>query len=332
MFNIGFDYELWRGRVSGSFEYYIGNKTDLLSEDVVPGTTGFGSVTRNFGNIQNSGFEFSANTIIVDKSDFDWSFGFNFSYLHNEIIELSTDSILLSAYTDLTATHILVEGQSYGSFWGVPYEGVNPQTGDPVYTDTNEDGVIDDGDAVILGKATPDWYGGFNTAVKYKNWDAGLAATFSLGNEVYNLIRSTYQTGGWSDYGWDEEFYLYQVYANNSHVIDDRWQQPGDETDIPRASLFNYNFYQNSGQAIEDGSHLRIREISVGYTIKPASISRFESLRIYAQVQNAYVFSKYTGFDPEVSSTGGDHPETAGVDYAAYPQARTYMLGFNFKF
>ncbi|MBK9456215.1 MAG: hypothetical protein IPO24_11815 [Bacteroidetes bacterium] len=206
------------------------------------------------------------------------------------------------------------------------------QTGDPVYTDTNEDGVIDDGDAVILGKATPDWYGGFNTAVKYKNWDAGLAATFSLGNEVYNLIRSTYQTGGWSDYGWDEEFYLYQVYANNSHVIDDRWQQPGDETDIPRASLFNYNFYQNSGQAIEDGSHLRIREISVGYTIKPASISRFESLRIYAQVQNAYVFSKYTGFDPEVSSTGGDHPETAGVDYAAYPQARTYMLGFNFKF
>jgi TonB-linked SusC/RagA family outer membrane protein len=332
MFNIGFDYELWRGRVSGSFEYYIGNKTDLLSEDVVPGTTGFGSVTRNFGNIQNSGFEFSANTIIVDKSDFDWSFGFNFSYLHNEIIELSTDSILLSAYTDLTATHILVEGQSYGSFWGVPYEGVDPQTGDPVYTDTNEDGVIDDGDAVILGKATPDWYGGFNTAVKYKNWDAGLAATFSLGNEVYNLIRSTYQTGGWSDYGWDEEFYLYQVYANNSHVIDDRWQQPGDETDIPRASLFNYNFYQNSGQAIEDGSHLRIREISVGYTIKPASISRFESLRIYAQVQNAYVFSKYTGFDPEVSSTGGDHPETAGVDYAAYPQARTYMLGFNFKF
>ena len=149
---------------------------------------------------------------------------------------------------------------------------------------------------------------------------------------MYNLIRSTYQTGGWSDYGWDEEFYLYQVYANNSHVIDDRWQQPGDETDIPRASLFNYNFYQNSGQAIEDGSHLRIREISVGYTIKPTSITRFESLRIYAQVQNAYVFSKYTGFGPEVSSTGGDHPETAGVDYAAYPQARTYMLGFNFKF
>lgn len=75
----------------------------------------------------------------------------------------------MSAYTDLTATHILVEGESYGSFWGVPYEGVDPATGDPVYTDTNGDGIIDDGDAVILGKATPDWYGGFNTAIKYKN-------------------------------------------------------------------------------------------------------------------------------------------------------------------
>ncbi len=332
MFNIGFDYELWRGRINGSFEYYIGNKTDLLSEDVVPGTTGFGSVTRNYGNVLNSGFEFSANTYIVDKKDFDWSFGFNISYLHNEIIDLSTDSILVSAYTDLTATHILVEGESYGSFWGVPYEGVDPATGDPVYTDTNGDGIIDDGDAVILGKATPDWYGGFNTAVKYKKWDAGLAATFTMGNDVYNLIRSTYQTGGWSDYGWDDEYYLYQVYANNSHVIDDRWQEPGDVTDIPRASIFNYNFYQNSGQAIEDGSHLRIREISVGYTIKPSKLTLYESLRIYAQVQNVYVFTKYTGFDPEVSSTGGDHPETAGVDYAAYPQARTYMLGFNFKF
>jgi len=332
MFNIGFDYELWNGRVNGSFEYYTGNKTDLLSEDVVPGTTGFGAVTRNYGNILNSGVEFSLTTYIIDRKDFDWSFGFNISYLHNEIIDLSTDSILVSAYGDLTATHILVEGESYGSFWGVPYEGVDPDTGDPIYTDTNGDGVIDDGDGTILGNATPDWYGGFNTAVRYKKWDAALSATYTIGNEVYNLIRSTYQTGGWSDYGWDEDFYLYQVYANNSHVVDDRWQEIGDETDIPRASLFNYNFYQNSGQAIENGSHLRIREISVGYTLKPSKMTCYESVRIYAQIQNAYVFSKYTGFDPEVSSTGGDNPETAGVDYAAYPQARTYMLGFNFKF
>ncbi len=332
MLNIGVDYELWNGRVNGSLEYYKGNKTDLLSEDVIPGTTGFGSVTRNYGNIENSGIEFSANTYLIDRKDFDWSFSFNISYLHNEIIDLSTDSILISAYNDLTSTHILAEGQPVGSFWGVPYEGVDPETGDPIYTDTNGDGIIDDDDAVIIGKARPDFYGGFSTNVKYKKFDLGIAATFTIGNDVYNLIRSTYQTGGWSDYGWDEDYFLYQVYANNSHVIDDRWQQPGDVTDIPRASLFNYNYYSNSSQSIEDGSHLRIREVSLGYTIKPANTNYYQSLRVYVQVQNAYIFTKYTGFDPEVSSTGGSAPQTAGVDYAAYPQARTYMVGFNFKF
>ena len=332
MFNIGFDYELWKGRVNGSFEYYLGNKTDLLSEDVIEGVTGFGSVTRNYGNIENSGIEFSFDAVIIDKKDFEWTFGGNISYLHNEIIDLGTDSILVSAYSDLTATHILAIGQAYGSFWGVPYEGVDPETGDPIYTDTNGDGIIDDGDATILGKATPDWYGGFNTSLHYKIWDLGISATYTIGNEVYNLIRSTYQTLGWSDFGWDENFDLYQVYANNTHVVDDRWQNPGDITDIPRASIFNYNAYGNSGQFIENGSHLRIREITIGYTIKPENQKMFNSFRIYAEVQNAFVFTKYTGFDPEVSSTGGDHPETAGVDYAAYPQARTYMVGFNFKF
>ena len=332
MFNIGIDYALWNGRVNGSIEFYQGNKTDLLSDDVISGITGFSSVTRNFGNIQTTGFEFSGQGYIVDKKDFDWTLGINVSWIHSDIIDLSTDSILLSAYTDLTATHILVEGQPYGAFWGVPYEGVDPETGDPIYTDTNGDGEIDDSDAQIIGKSIPDWFGGWNTRVRYKQWDAQIAATFTWGNDVYNMIRSTYQTGGWSDYGWDEEYNLYQVYANNTHVIDDRWQQPGDETDIPRASLFNYNFYQNSGQAIEDGSHMRIREISVGYTIKPADTRYFESLRLYLQVQNAFVFTNYTGFDPEVSSTGGDNPQTAGVDYAAYPQARTFMFGFNFGF
>lgn len=332
MFNVGIDYALWKGRVNGSMEFYQGNKADLLSDDVISGITGFSSVTRNYGNIQTTGFEFSGQGYIVDKKDFDWTLGINVSWIHSEIKDLSTDSILLSAYTDLTATHILVEGQPYGAFWGVPFEGVDPETGDPIYTDTNGDGEIDDSDAQIIGKSIPDWFGGWNTRVRYKQWDAQIAATFTWGNDVYNMIRSTYQTGGWSDYGWDEEFYLYQVYANNTHVIDDRWQQPGDETDIPRASLFNYNFYQNSGQAIEDGSHMRIREISLGYTIKPANTRYYESLRLYLQVQNAFVFTNYTGFDPEVSSTGGDNPQTAGVDYAAYPQARTFMFGFNFGF
>lgn len=332
MFNIGFDYELYNAKFSGSFEYYNGHKTDLLSEDIIPGYTGFASITRNYGDILNSGIEFYLDYVAIDREDFNWNIGFNISYLHNEIIDLSTDSVLLSAYSDLSSTHILAEGQPLGSFWGVLFTGVDPETGDPMYDDLNGDGIIDDDDAQIIGSALPDYFGGINTNITYKNWDFAVSTSFSIGNEIYNLIRGTYQTGGWSDEGWDEDYILYQVYANNATIIDDRWQQPGDETDIPRASLINLNFYNVSSQALEDASYFRIRTINAGYTILPKKQNGIENIRVYAQVQNAVTFTKYIGFDPEVSSTGGDNPMTAGVDYAAYPSARTFTVGFNFKF
>ncbi|MBC8173900.1 MAG: TonB-dependent receptor [Chitinophagales bacterium] len=332
MFNAGLDYELYKGKIAGSLEYYTGNKTDLLSEDVIPGVTGFATVTRNYGNIQNSGIEFNADIIAIDRKDLDWNIGFNISYLHNEIKDLSTDSVLLSAYSDLSSTHILAIGQPLGSFWGVEFTGVDAETGDPVYTDLNGDGVIDDDDAMIVGNALPDFFGGLNTGIKYKKWDFSLATTFSVGNEIYNLIRGTYQTGGWSDEGWDDTYTLYQVYANNATIIEDRWQQPGDNTDIPRASLINLNFYNVSSQAVEDASYFRIRNLNIGYAPKGKANKRYDALRLYVQVQNVFTFTKYTGFDPEVSSTGGDNPFTAGVDYAAYPSARTYTVGFNLGF
>ncbi|MFN0276553.1 MAG: SusC/RagA family TonB-linked outer membrane protein [Chitinophagales bacterium] len=332
MFNIGFDYEFYKGKFSGSFEYYNGHKTDLLSEDIIPGVTGFGTITRNYGDVLNSGIEFYMDYLAVDRDDFSWNIGFNISYLNNEIIDLSTDSVLISAYSDLSSTHILAEGQPLGSFWGVLFTGVDPETGDPIYEDLNGDGIIDDDDAQIIGQALPDFFGGLNTNLNCKNWDFAVSTSFSVGNEIYNLIRGTYQTGGWSDEGWDEAYILYQVYANNATVIDDRWQQPGDNTDIPRASLMNLNFYNVSSQAVEDASYFRVRTINAGYTITPKKERGYENVRVYAQVQNAFTFTKYIGFDPEVSSNGGDNPITAGVDYAAYPSARTFTAGFNFKF
>ncbi|MCY7411064.1 MAG: TonB-dependent receptor [Chitinophagales bacterium] len=331
MIDFGFDYELFGARLSGSFDYYKGNKTDLLSEDVIPGTSGFGTITRNYGNIENKGWEFNVDATVL-RSAVTWDIGANISYLHNEIISLSTDGVLVSAYNDLAPTHILQEGEALGTFWGVKYLGVDPETGDPLYEDLNNDGTIDDNDAQIIGKATPDYYGGFYTDLKWKNWDLSLSSSFSIGNDVYNLIRGEYESLGWSDQGWDENNVLYQVYANNSDIVNNRWQQPGDQTDIPRASLINLNVYQNSSQTIENGSFFRIRTILLGYTIKPKTTKNFNSIRIYAQVQNPFLFSGYSGFDPEVSSNGGDQPSTAGIDYAAYPSARTFMGGFSFNF
>lgn len=332
MFNIGTDYELWNGKLSGSIEYYKGNRTQLLTEALLPATSGFPGITSNAGNIQNTGFEFSLNAYPIKNKNFTWSISFNTSYLKNKILSLYKDGEQLSAYADLFPTHVLKVGESVGSFIGVEYLGVDQQTGDPIFNDLNKDGVIDESDEKVLGKATPDWYGGITNDFKYKNWDASIVTQFSFGNKVYNLIRSTYQTLGWSDEGWDENYVLYQVYANNATIANNRWQNPGDKTDIPRASLVFQNYLQNSSQFIEDASFFRFRTVSIGYTLKPKTKKAFSSLRFFAQVQNLAVITKYYGFDPEVSSNGGDNPQTAGVDYAAYPQARTMTFGLNFNF
>ena len=332
MLNLGLDFEIAKGKFSGSIEYFKGNRTKLLAEAVLPATSGFPSITINSGEIQNAGLEFSLNAYVIRHKDFTYTTSFNISYIKNKIKSLYSDNELVSAYSDLFPTHILKVGESVGSFWGIQYLGVDPQTGDPLYEDLNKDGTIDDNDSKILGRATPDVFGGWTNDFRYRNWDLSVVSQFSVGNKVYNLIRSTYQTLGWSDQGWDEDGFLYQVYANNATIVNDRWRNPGDQTDIPRASLIFSNYLQNSSQFVEDASFFRIRTVNLGYTIKAKKTKAFSSLRLYAQVQNLHVFTKYYGFDPEVSSNGGNAPETAGVDYAAYPQARTLTFGVNFNF
>ncbi len=332
MLNVGADFEILGGKLSGSLEAFKGDRTKLLSQAVLPGTSGFSSITTNAGDIENKGIEFSLTAYPVRTAHFSWTTSFNISYLKNTIKSLYSNNELLEAYTDLFPTHILKVGQAEGTFWGIKYQGVDPQTGNPQYQDLNKDGVIDDNDAQVLGKATPDYFGGWTNDFKYKHWDLSVSTQFSLGNKVYNLIRTTYQTLGWSSGGWDANNDLYQVYANNATIVNKRWEKPGDKTDIPRASLIFQNYMQNSSQFIENASFFRVRTVNLGYTFRPRRPGLYSSLRLYLQAQNLWVSTKYYGFDPEVSSNGGSSPQTAGVDYAAYPQARTLTFGANFNF
>jgi TonB-linked SusC/RagA family outer membrane protein len=322
MIDLGLDFEMWNGRLSGSVDWFKGNRTKLLAQAVIPPHSGFYSQQINYGNIQNTGVEFSVIAYPFRSPDFTWSIGFNISFLQDKILSLYTNNELLYAFIDLFPTHILQVGQSEGTFWGYKYLGVDPQTGNPSYSP----------DQQVLGKAKPDYFGGFTNDFKYRNWDLNISTQFSVGNKVYNLIRTTYQTLGWSDGGWDANNVLYQVYANNATIVNKRWEKPGDITDIPRASLIFPNYVQNSSQFLEDASFFRIRNVNLGYTFRPKHPGIYRSLRVYGQVQNLWVLTKYYGFDPEVSSNGGGNPETAGVDYAAYPQARTITLGVNFNF
>ncbi|MBS1486544.1 MAG: TonB-dependent receptor [Bacteroidetes bacterium] len=334
-FDVGMDWELFDGRISGTIDYFKSDKTNVLSNNSVAGSTGFSTVVQNAGQIENKGWEFSVSSTNIQNEKLKWTSNFNISFIQNKIISLTNDGLLVSAYLDNAPTNILQKGQSVGTFWAVKYLGVNPTNGDELFLSktgatagqaVNAQGVTMQ-DAQLSGSPIPKFFGGFNNNFNFGKFDVLIATQFSWGNKIYNLIKQTYLNMGWSNGGGSS-----QIYANNSTAVLKRWRQPGDITDVGRASFINQNYYNNSTQFIEDGSFWRIRTLAVGYTIRPKNIQAFERIRVYAQVQNLFVWTKYTGFDPEVSSTGSSNPYTAGIDYAAYPQPRTYTIGFNVTF
>jgi TonB-linked SusC/RagA family outer membrane protein len=325
MFNLGLDYEMANGKIGGSLEFFNSLKSNILSEDIIPATTGFTSITRNGGEVQNIGLEFNVNASLAKREKFSWDVNFNATWIHNEIISLNNDGVFLNAYDDLEATHILQIGHPVGSFLGLKYLGVDSETGDVQFEDFNEDGQIDYDDAQIIGKAMPDWYGGMTHSFKFKNIDFGVFSRFSIGNQVYNLIRGTTENLGWSNDGG-----LSSVYANNTINVRDRWKKPGYEAEYGRASFINLNLGLNSSQMVENASFFRIQNVTAGYTLPKTG--KFSSIRIYAEAQNLWVLTSYKGFDPEVSSNGGLADRTAGVDYGAYPSARTLLIGLSLKF
>jgi hypothetical protein len=157
-----------------------------------------------------------------------------------------------------------------------------------------------------------------------------IATQFSYGNKVFNLIRTTYESLGWSSGSTPSGAYLGGVYANNDTRVLKAWSHPGQITDIPRPSFLLQNYFPNSSEFVENGSFLKIRTVNLGYNFGKTKV--FSNLRIYAEVQNLLTVTKYIGFDPEVSSTGGGNDQTAGIDYAAYPPARTISFGLDLKF
>jgi hypothetical protein len=138
---------------------------------------------------------------------------------------------------------------------------------------------------------------------------------------------------GWANEGFDENNEVVQIFGNPvASAANRRWKKPGDVTDVPRASLMNRSHLETNSAFVEDGSFWRIRTINIGYTVRPEKTRYFNQARFFAQVQNPFVFTNYSWFDPEVSTNGGTQDKTAGADYATYPQARTFSIGVNATF
>jgi TonB-linked SusC/RagA family outer membrane protein len=336
--NLGMDLALFENRLSITLDAYKKLTSDLIFQKNIPRTAGFFGVAEffNLGEVENKGIDLAINTINF-SGKFNWTTNFNINFNRNEIKSLpgfdpenptATDFFIEQEGgfgTDGTRTVFRV-GEPIGSFYGWIFDGVDPQTGGVQYVDTNGDGALGFDDRTILGNAQPLHTGGLSNNFFYEGIDLSVFMQWSYGNDVYN------QTGA----------VLEQMsgYNNQSTDILNRWQQPGDITDIPRATFNDVtgryvagaNNTEISDRFLEDGSFLRVKDITLGYRLPLNTVEKLglQKLRFYVSVRNAFTFTDYSGFDPESQNTAA--ATSIGVDYLTQPVPRTIISGLDIQF
>jgi TonB-linked SusC/RagA family outer membrane protein len=346
--NIGAELGFWNNRIQTEITWFNNDVNGLiLSAPQAPskGIPG-DAILANVGSLYNRGLELSINANIIRKSNFSWNAGLNFTSVQNKVTALAEGNadIIGTTHVAANAFNVTRVGHSVGSLYGAVVDGVNPdngrivfinKAGDKVqfthvagagdyrwsYLDGTEAPAITAADYQILGNALPKWYGGFNSNFTYYNFDLGLNFTFAGGNYIMNGTRATL---------------LDQRFFNNSTEVLTRWQNPGDVTNVPRLVYNDQLSNGNSGPVstnVEKGDFLRLQNISLGYRV-PASIlgkTGINSVRLYTQVSNAFLWTKYSGLDPESSSNSNSNT-APGVELNAIGQARTFTFGLNLGF
>jgi TonB-linked SusC/RagA family outer membrane protein len=331
-FNVGAEIGIFKNRLSIVVDHYNKYTYDLLLNVPVPYRSGFASYLQNYGSVRNKGFELGINSTNIQTENFSWTTNFNISFNKNKIEKLASDISLGASGRNIS---ILKQGYAVNSFQLYKQLYVDPQTGNAVYDDVNKDGIITSADRQIVGNALPDYTGGLTNNFTYKGFDFNFFIYFQQGNKIMNMNDFFMVHGG--------------TQANIGFLPRqlERWQNPGDETDIPRLTTYSGNPTQNGGAAnnyggnvaslssryLEDGSFLRLKTLTLGYTF-PTVVSKkigMSKLRIYAQGTNLLTFTNYGGLDPEVSSQSNNQ-NTAGYDWATVPQPRTFQVGASVSF
>lgn len=322
--NVGIDVEFLQSRFALSLDYYNEYTDDLLLDQPVSRTTGFTSVTRNIGAMSNKGLEVAANVDIIRGENFTWSFNGNITYNKNRVEALNEgQEEIVDAYTGI---HVYRPGHAYSTYKMVRWAGVDPETGEAQFY--NKDGEITKqylaSDAVVLeGKSSnPDYYGGFGTKLDYKGFDLSAQANYSIGGYTYNGVMATLVSWGPS-----------RAQALSTDALD-YWKQPGDVTFLPKASSSNTT--RTTDQYLQDASYLRLRNVTLGYTVPKALVNRvkIENLRVYIQGQNLLTYIPNYFGDPEVGTGSAESTLLIPGQYSlySYPSTRQFTFGMDISF
>lgn len=330
--DFGIDFGLFNNRLSGELDYYVKNTSDLLLDVPVPSTSGFTTQTQNIGEMQNKGFELVLNSNnLVGK--FTWTTSLNLAMNRNKVVSLAKDQTLIDDGSSRYINVVKV-GEPIGVFYGAEYAGADPQNGDALwYINAADDaGNIIDPTAttndftlanfVTVGSPLPDLIGGLSNTFAYAGLTLDVRLQGSYGNKIHNgggLFMSC--NACWFD--------------NQTRDQLDRWQKPGDITQVPQARLGYSNGDQSrSSRYVSDGSYLRVKNVTLSYDL-PARIfgrSGIHDARLYLTATNLFTFTKYEGWDPEVTTDYLASNVVYGVDFYSAPQAKTYVIGLRAGF
>ena len=327
--DFGLDLGLFKDRLNFTADYYDKKTDKLLQNRPLVGSSGFLSISKNLGSMDNKGLELALNGDIVRNKNLTWNLGANISIVKNKITKLE------GAPFGAGFASWVQEGESVGSFRGyrvvgifqsdaevaaAPKQSNATRAGDIQFADLNGDGVITSADQEIIGQGLPKYYGGITTTLNYKGFDFSAFAQYIGGNSIYNNTRAFAE-------GMNSIFGQYATILN-------RWTPTNTNTNLPRAVFGDPNTNRRtSTRFLEDGSYLRMKNISLGYSFNKALVSKLKvrSLRLYVASQNLFTITKYSGFDPEVS-TFSDTNLAPGTDFLTFPQGKTYTFGINLGF
>lgn len=349
--NVGLDLSFFNERLNFTADVYRKTTRDLLLEASLPLVSGYYSATKNIGKVRNDGLELSLSTVNVQTKDFTWTSDFNIAFNKNEVLELAENQLSLTTAArfdqnyNSQPSYIAKVGLPMGMMYGYIYEGTykyddfvksgnsytlkdnvpyfsseaNTQPGMPKYKDVNGDGIIDTNDRTIIGRGLPIHTGGFTNSFTYKGFDLSVFFQWSYGNDIMNANRLFFENAGGK-----KDLNQFASYAN-------RWTPENPESDIPAATKSASNNVISS-RIIEDGSYLRLKTVTLGYTFPKTLIAKakLSNARVYVAAQNLWTWTSYSGYDPEVSVRNS--ALTPGLDFSSYPRAFTLSFGVNLGF